>query len=803
MFRKNIMIAYRSLKKDAVYAITNLAGLTIGITCCLLIFSFVTYELSFDGFHTKKDHIYRVNYDVLMGGNQSLSPSVPVFVAPSLKNKFPEVEYAARFVPEWYPKTIRHGNVFFDEKGFAYADPEFFKIFDFKTVTGDPIVALSKPNELVITRDMAAKYFGKTDPIGQVLLFNDSKEFVVSAVIENIPSNSHLSFDFLASFHSIKGIDSLEKQEIWNNPNYSTFLVLKPATNVAALSKKVDGWVNPESSSGQTASKNSIHLRLEPLIKVHFNTQAFNYKNLLVTTDFKYVNIFITIALLVLLIACANYVNLSTAKATVRAKEVGIRKTIGASFGQLFIQFIAESFLLTLASVLISIIAVYALLPYLNNLLGKKISFYLFDSSFLPYLIGGTILVSILAGFYPSLVLSRFKPVETLKGTFTQASVSGIGIRKGLVVLQFMISVALILGTIIVRSQLSYMQSTKLGLDKDHVLVIHGNADISRKLDAFSTELKNISGVQDVALTWRSPFETVIGNGFSIKSNPTEGDDWHVVGGIAGDQHYLKTLGISLLAGRNFDPAKIKGDSTVNEFIVNESFLRHYQLKPEDVIGKKVILGLTGGGNIVGVMKDFHTSSLREAVGPIVLFNNPGYFGSILLRVGPGKLSAVLSNIEKVWHGISPSRPFAYSFLDEEYDTMYRTEQRLGILMSVFCGLAILITCLGLLGLTAFMVARRTKEIGIRKVLGASSIQITTILSKDFLILVLIAIVTASPIAWFAMNKWLQDFAYRINISWWIFALTAWIALFIAVLTVSFQSIKAAAANPIKSLRTE
>jgi putative ABC transport system permease protein len=803
MFKRNILTAFRSLKNDLPYTITNLAGLTLGITCCLLILSFVNYELSFDSFNTKEDRIYRMNYDITMGGAETVSPSVPVFVAPAVKNKFPEIEDVTRFSPAWSSRTIRHGNVLFDEKNFCYADPNFFKVFNFKALAGNLQTALNKPNTLVITKTMAEKYFGKTNPVGQVLLFNNEKNFIVTAVMEDVPSNSHLTFDFLTSFYSIDGFGSLEKQEVWNNPNYSTYLLLKPGTNVPALSKKIDDWVNPPTAGSQSVSQNSLHLRLEPLIDVHFNTEVLNYKNYFAVTDFKYIRIFIIVAILVLLIACANYINLSTAKASVRSKEVGIRKTIGASFLQLFTQFLTESFLLTLTAVFISVIAVKALLPYLNNLLDKDIPFYIFESNFILSLVAGIILISLLAGFYPSLVLSRFRPVETLKGNFAKTGGSGVSLRKSLVVLQFTISIALILGTFIVRSQLQFMQSTKLGLHKDHVLIIHGNTDLDKNLDAFAAELRNISGVKNVSLTWRSPFETVIGNGFSIKAHPASNDDWSTVGGIAGDQHYLSTLGISLITGRNFDPSKIKGDSTINEFIVNEAFISRYNLKADEAIGKQVVLGIAGEGTIVGVVKDFHTSSMHDLIQPIVLFNSPQWLSSALINVAPGKLSPVLSNIEKTWKGFVPMRPFNYSFLDEEYDALYRTEQRLGTLMSLFCSLAILVTCLGLLGLMTFIVANRTKEIGIRKVLGASVINITAMLSKDFLKLVIIAIVIASPLAWYFMNNWLQDFAYRVNIGWYVFLSTGVVALLIAFITISFQSIKAAIANPVKSLRSE
>jgi putative ABC transport system permease protein len=803
MFKNNIRIAWRFLRKDLSFSITNIAGLAIGITCCLLILSFVLFEWSFDGFHSKKDRIYRVNYDVLMGGNQVISPSVPVFVAPELKKRFPEIEQTCRFNTQWNSVTLSYGNVVFDEKKFCYADPAFFKIFDFKPVAGDVKTALSNPNMLVITKDMAKKYFGTADPIGKALLFNNKQEYVVKAVVENVPSNSHLSFDFITSFRSMTGFGDMEAKVEWSNPDYTTFLLLKPGINTKKLSDKIDAWVNPPNNRGEPVSQNTLHLRLEPLKNVHFNTQAYNYANQLSITDAKYITVFVTIAILVLLIACGNYVNLATAKTSVRAKEVAVRKTIGASFWQLFIQFLSESFILVLPAIFISIVAVSLSLPYLNNLLGKDIPFRLLERNFLLAIIGGWILLSLLAGFYPAIVLSRFKPVETLKGTIEKTGKSGVSIRKGLVVFQFTISMILILATMIVGLQLKYMQSEKLGFDQEHVLLINGNADLYKKLDAFSDELKKISGVQDVSLTWRSPFGTVVGNGFSIKSNPSTDDDWHIVGGIAGDQHYIPTLGISLLSGRNFDPAKIKKDSTINEFIVNEAFLRHYHLKADEAVGKKVILGLTGPGNIVGVMKDFHISSMHDKIEPVVLFNNPKYFGSVLLRIGPGQLPNVLAQIEKTWLGFVPKRPFSYSFLDDEYDAMYRTERKLGTLMFMLCGMAILITGLGLLGLVAFIITHRTKEIGIRRVLGASISSITALISKDFFGLIVLAIVIASPVSYYFMHQWLQDYSYRISISWWMFGLAAIIVIGVALFTISYHTVRAAKANPVKSLRSE
>lgn len=805
MLKNLLLLGFRALKNKPVYTMLNLAGLVIGMSSCLLILLYVNNELSFDRFHTKKDRIVRVNYDILMGGKQVVSPSVPVFVAPVVKNMFPEIEDATRVSREWRPRTIRYKDIMFDEPGFCYADPNFFKVFDFKGISGNLVDALDRPNTVVITNTMAKKYFGNANPLGEHITFNNKKEYEIAAVMEDVPANSHFSFNFLSSHYSLDGFDSLETKEQWNNPNYATYLLLKPQANVAALTEKIDHWVNPPAEGGD-ADQNTIHLPLEPLSEVHFNTQVSNFGNALVLTDKKYLSIFGAIAALILLIACVNYINLATARASQRAKEVGIRKTAGAGFWQLLFQFLMESCLLILPAVVVSVGVVYLALPVMNNVLDKAIPFRIFDPQILAGITAGWLLLSVVAGFYPALVLSRFKPIATLKGNYAQRGGSGLLLRKGLVVFQFAISTMLIVGTFIVQSQLRYMQSTKLGLDKAHVLLIRGNADLFDKLEAFATKLRSLSGVESAAQAWRSPFETVVGNGFSIKANPADGSDWHMVGGIAGDDQYLQTLGIPLISGRNFDPSKINAKTGVNEFIVNEAFLRHYSLKPEEAVGKEVMLGITaqrGTGTIVGVIPDFHISSLRDPVEPVVMFNNPEYFGSLLVRLRAGDIPAAMAGIENEWKSFVPSRPFNFTFLDEQYDALYRTEHKMGVLMSFFAGFAILVACLGLFGLSAFTAERRTKEIGIRKVLGASVPGITRLLAKDFLKLVVVAIVIATPLAWYGMDKWLADFAFRIEIQWWAFVLAGLAAISLAFLTVGFQSVKAALTNPVKSLRSE
>ncbi len=805
MLLNNLLLAFRALKTNGGYTLLNLAGLSIGLVSCLLIVLYISHELSFDDFHSKKERIVRVNYDVMMGGKQTVSPSTPVFVAPQLKSRFAEIEDATRFSSEWRPRTIRHGEIMFDEPGFCYADPNFFKVLDFKAVEGDLKTALGRPNTLVITEKMARKYFGNASPLGKILNFNNKKDYEITAVVEDIPANSHFTFDFLTSHYSLDNFAASENNVEWNNPDYTTWLLLRPGADPAALARKIEKWVNPEAGPGQ----NTLHLPLEPLTEVHFNTQAFNFSNQLRITDRGYLGIFGAIAALILLMACVNYVNLTTARASMRAKEVGIRKAVGARGGQLMRQFLSESFLLLLPAVLISVGLARVFLPTMNALLDQEIPFRLLEARFLAGIGAGWLLLSALAGLYPAFVLSRFRPMAALKGQPDRYNVAGPMLRRGLVICQFAISTLLIVGAVVVRAQLDFMQTKKLGLDKEQVILLRGNIELVKQLEPFCEQLRALSGVESVARAGRSPFETVIGNGFSLDPYPAHDDDWHIVGGVSADAHYLHTLDIQLLAGRNFDPAKIRGDSTVNEFIVNEAFLKHYNLTAEEALGRKCLLSNAaqrGPGTIVGVVRDFHTASLRGKVEPVVMFNDPAYlhFASILVRVGKGQnMPGVLSQMEAVWKSVAPMRPFNCIFLDEQYDALYRTERRMGSLMSLFSGFAILVACLGLFGLAAFMSERRTKEIGIRKVLGASVASITALLARDFMKLVLIAIVIASPPAYYFMNKWLADFAYRIDIQWWMLAAAGVAAVAVALLTVGFQSVKAALANPVKSLRSE
>jgi putative ABC transport system permease protein len=799
MIKNNLLLIIRTLRKNTGYTLFNLVGLTIGLTACLLIVLYISHERSYDQFHSQKDRLYRINYDVLMGGEQVVSPSVPVFVGPQLKQRFAEIADMTRFSTEWRPRTIRYQDRFFDEPDFAYADPNFFDLFDFKSVEGDLKTALARPNSLVITRSMAEKYFGRENPIGKSLNFNNLKEYEVTAVIEDVPANSHFTFSFLASHYSLQDYATSENNIHWNDPNYTTWLLLQPDTDLAGLAQKIEDWIYPPE---ENVVERSIHLPIEPINAAHFNTSVSNFADKLAVTDGRYLDIFGVIALLILCIACMNYINLTTAQAAVRAKATGIRKVLGAKWYQLIAQFLGESMVLLLPVFLLSIGLTSVLLPTLNNLLDKRIPFLLLESRFVLGLLMAWVLLSLLAGIYPALVLAKSKPMNTLKGAAGVEKQSGFALRKVLVVVQFAISTALIVGSIVIGWQLRYMQTEYLGFDKDQVVYLRGNAELREKMIPFCAQLRGLSGVEGAAPIWRSPLETVIGNGFSLDPNPKDGSDWHLVGGIGADEHYVSTLGLSLLAGRNFDPTKARGDHPSTEFIVNEAFLKHYNLTAADAIGRQC--RMSNIGTIVGVIQDFHTTSLRAEVGPVVLYNEQGAFSSAMFRIGAGQdPRIVLAQVEQAWKSTVPMRPFNPIFLDDQYDKLFRTEQRMGALMSIFTGLAVVVACLGLLGLATFVIHQRTKEIGIRKVLGATVAGITSLLAKDFLKLVLIAIVIASPIAYYFMDQWLADFAYRIELQWWMFAVAGVLAVVIAFLTVGAQSVRAALANPVKSLRNE
>jgi putative ABC transport system permease protein len=793
MLKNYFKIAFRNLWRHRVFSLINILGLTVGMTACFLIFLYVRFELSYDKFHSKGDRIYRIICDIKTP-TETMKPGGPSWaVGPHLMGGFPQVEAAVRTTDD--ELLVRKGNVKFQEKKSLWADSSFFQVFDFKLIKGNPHTALNDPLNVVFSESAVKKYFGNTDPIGQtILLTGDGFTAKVTGVMKDIPENSMIQADMLVSMNTLtrKLNPNLDNQ--WGNYGNRTYVLLKPGTNAAAFEKQIPAFL--EKMNGTEMKQLNMYptLMLEKFPEAYLHSTR-NDSN---SGSIKNVYIFSIVAVFILLIACFNFVNLTTARSAERAKEVGIRKVVGAGRRQLTAQFIGESVMICIIAFILTLGAAALLLPSFNQLAGKTLSKGVFDNwQFIGILFLAGIGIGLLAGIYPALVLSSFKPVTVLKGRFATGT-KGILLRKGLVISQFTISIALIISTIIVYLQMNFMRSQDLGFSKDQMMVINSNGDPAR--DAFMHAVEGLPNVKSVSMSSSVPGGGNMGAYSKIQNVKGEMQianlDLYFV-----DFDYLKQFNIKMAAGRMFSRQFMT--DTTQAMILNESAVKSFGYRSaRDAVGRD--FNQWGRqGKIIGVMKDFHFKSLQEEIKPLSMRIEPNGCSLVSVKVSGNNLPSTISAIESKWNALIPARPFSYFFLDEFFDEQYKSEQRFGKLFLNFAILAIIISCLGLLGLASYSTMQRTREIGIRKVLGATIPNIVNLLSRDFLTLVGFAIIIASPIAWFAMHKWLQDFAYRIPISWWIFAVAAVAATIIAILTVSFQAIKAAVANPVKSLRTE
>lgn len=793
MIKNYFKIAFRNLWKHKVFSFINIMGLTVGMSACLLISMYVSFELNYDAFHSKADRIYRVVTDVITPSETIHAGVTSWAYGPTIQREFPEVEAYARISGGSF--LVRKGDIKFQEEGSVFADSALFKVFDFPLLKGDPRTALTEPLSLVFTEKGAKKYFGDNDPLGQTLLLSgDGLPAKVTGVMKDIPENSQIKGDMFISMSTLtqrfnKGID-----DEWGNFGATTYLLLRPGASSSALEKKFPAMVERGAASVMKETKMSYKLFLEPLLAVHLHsTRDVSEKG---SMDNVYV--FSVVAVFILLIACINFVNLTTARSAERAREVGVRKVVGATKALLARQFVIESIMLCLIAFVFAVILSTALIPLFNNLSGKIITTGIFDApSFLAAMLGGSVLIGILAGVYPALVLSSFEPVVVLKGRFT-TSVKGILLRKGLVTVQFAISIALIIATMIVYVQMNYMRNRDLGFTKDQMLVVKTEGDPRRQ--AFKESLTGLAGVKATALSSGVPGSGTRGAYSQIENK--SGDmqasnlDLYFV-----DFDYIPQFGFKMAAGRPF--SRDFGTDTTQAMVVNEAAVKLLGYsKPEEAIGRR--FNQWGReGKIVGVVRDFHFRSLQEAIKPLTMRIEPGGTEMVSVKIEGRDVKQAVAAIEQKWKQLVPERPFSYFFMDEFFDRQYRAEERFEKLFFNFAVLAIFISCLGLLGLASYSTMQRTKEIGVRKVMGASVASIVGLLSKDFLKLVLISFVVASPLAYLGMDRWLQNFAYRTDIYWWIFGLAAVLSVTIAFATVSFQSIRAALMNPVKSLRSE
>jgi len=784
MFKNYLKIAMRNLLRRKAFSVINIAGLAIGIACCLFILLYVQDELSYERFHKNAKRIYRLVDDQSFAGQFVTSAALPPAWASLLMDQLPEVENAVRIRSlDLASPLIVYGEKRFYENAVWWIDSTFFQVFNFEFLEGRAEQALSAPDAVVITEKVAKKYFGDETALGKALVYNDEKTVQVAGVIKK-RHDTHLKFDFALQIPSI--------QSRWW---VRTYLLLRESASPAELEKKLAGFLK-DNYQGQDATSFRYTPQLQPLtdIHLHSNVQAELGPN----GNIAYVYIFLAIAFLILLVACINFMNLATARSAQRAREVGMRKVLGAHRWQLAWQFLSESVLTALIAMLLALLLVELVLPVFNASTGKALHFdYLDNRLTFLVLLGIVLLVSLLAGSYPAFFLSAFQPVKVLKGKFATGA-QGTLLRKGLVVAQFAISIIMLIGTGVVYDQLEYVKNKRLGFNKEHVIAVSSRApEINRRCEALKAELLQNPKIVSIAFAQGLPGRRITSFRYTMPGNREEEK---LMTAFAVDHDFIKTLGIKIVAGRDFSK-EFGADSTA--FILNEAAVQ--ALGWEDSLGRQIgVTYFNKMGTVAGVAKDFHFASLHQTIEPAVLqVMPPGFFAVMAVRVRGDHLPETLAFLESRWKQSAPNHPFEYYFLDKDFDSLYRSEERLGQLFGYFSLLAILVACLGLFGLAAYAAEQRTKEIGVRKVLGVSVAGIISLLSNDFVKLVAFANVIAWPMAYFAMNLWLQDFAYRIDLGWRVFVLAGGLALMIALLTVSTQAIKAALANPVDSLRYE
>jgi len=810
MIKNYFKIAFRSLWKNKGYSTINILGLAVGLATCLVIILYVVDELSYDRFYKNAANIYRINSDIRFGGSNLHITQTSDMMGQLLKKDYPQVEEYTRIYNNNGSKLIKKGSDFIEEAKVANVDSTFFRIFNLPVIDGNTSTALDEPNTVVVTASAAKKYFNDVHIVGKSIEEKDGQSTIpykITAVIKDIPHNSHLNLEF---FFSMKNVNYQWGQT--TSHNFHTYIALRPGTDYKAFQKNfaayIDKYVLPEAKAFMNINSmdefrkagNYLDYNLIPLTKIH----SYSDYNFEITPpgNIQYVYIFGAVALFILLIACINFINLSTARSASRAKEVGIRKTLGTERKTLITQFLVESMLTVVFALLIAIAITWLILPFFNNVAGKSIQVNeLLSPKILTVIITLPFVVGLLAGSYPAAFLSRFNPITVLKGN-TNTSYKKSNLRNALVVFQFTASIILIIGTITVFKQLNYIQTRKVGFIKDQVLIINGTYGLGNNMQSFKDAVLAMSGVKNGTISSFLPVSSSARNDNTYSKeavmdskNGIGMQTWTV------DYDYIKTMGMEIIKGRNFSKEFADSNST----IINETTAKF--LGYEDPVGEKIYTFTDNNGskiayNIIGVVKNFNFESLRENIGPLCMrLGTQGAFGSF--KIEAGKAKNLIAQVESKWKTMSAGLPFSYRFLDDSFDDMYRNEQRIGKLAISFAILAIFVACLGLFGLATYMAEQRTKEIGIRKVLGASVGNVVNMLSKDFIILVLISSVFAFPIAWWAMHNWLEDFVYRINIGWWIFIAAGAIAFLIALITVSSQAIKAALANPVKSLRTE
>jgi putative ABC transport system permease protein len=804
MFRNYMKIALRNLVREKGYAIINIAGLTIGIASCILILLFITNELTYDRHHEKADRIYRVGVEAVFGDSHILSALTSGAMKDALDYEFSEVEQSTRLSYLARP-VIKLGDRSFVEENFFYADSNFFNVFSVPLISGDPATALTRPNSMVISSETARRYFGSENPIGKTLQVNELQVMVVSGVMENFPNNSHFRCDFIGSMETIRN-NQAAYWEYWTNSELYTYILLDERSAISEFEDKIQElvykYVGPEVEKVMGIDLESFEagggryrFYLEQLPDIHLYSKADN--QLTPGGNISYIYFFSIIAFFILIIACINFMNMATARYANRAKEVGVRKVVGSTRGQLMQQFLSESVLISLIAIIFAMTIVELTLPYFNQLTLKELHIsYINNWAVLPLLLLFGVLVGIIAGSYPAFFLSSFKPVSVLKAQ-ARSGVSSNAFRKILVVLQFTITIALLTGTFLVSEQLDYWQSRDQGYDKEGILIIKRTNILGEQQQAFRDEILHNTNILNASYCSSVPGYSF--GGTSLHRHGASAEELVQTGHMYADVYYLETIGMELAEGRFFSDEFGTDNEAV---VVNESFVRLMGL--DDPVNQRVVFAhLNLISPVIGVMKNANFESMHRSIRPMTISKLNGIGWLMAVRIENENIPAIISFLEETWRSFAPDSPFIYSFLENDLMELYSQEMRTGRIFTVFSVLAIFIACLGLLGMASFTAEKRTKEIGIRKAMGAPVSSIYTLLTKEIVYLVVFATVIAWPVTWYVMNNWLNNFAYRIDPGIMTFALSTIIAFIIAVLTVSYQARKAAIANPVDSLKYE
>lgn len=806
MFKNYLKTSLRNLWRYKGFSAINIASLTIGIIGCLVIGLFVWDEKQYDKSIPGGENVYRIYEEWYRTTGDAKGASVPPAYATFLKQQYPEVDTTLRILMSGDRYLMELGEKKgYEEKGW-FAESSFFRVFPFKFVAGKPLTALTDPNAIVLSEDLANRYFGKEDPINKTIKI-DKDDFVVKGVFVK-PSHFHFDINYLMALPAAQL--PAARMEKWTWHQFYTYVKLKPGTDAQQLQQKFQAHVKKEIFPTLEQEGSTFLPFFQPLKDIHLKSADFVHDNAIRGNE-TYVNALIIIAIFVLVIACFNFINLATARSFRRAMEIGIRKVVGADRKQLILQFIGETVLLSLFAMILATVVTLFIIPSLNDFTGKSITFNPFTKPLLGLLIlSAGILIGILAGVYPALVLSGFQPIKVLKNMkLVGTGNSTAWLRQALVVVQFALSALLIVSTIIVYKQTRFLNDKDLGFNKEQVLYFQVRGDAERNLETFKSELRRSPNIVSVTSGYGLPGDTYAGDGITVPGK--EGEKEYPANVFIGDHDYIKTLGLRIIAGRDF--SRDRATDEREAFIINETAVKELGFgTPEKAINQPLnwkewapadSLQPVKKGKVIGVVQDFHYKSLHEKVTTSVIQIYPQVTFKVAVKLKTAEIKNTIAYIKDIWNKFSPGYPLDYKFMDETYGKMYLSEQKLSTLLWIFAVMAILIGCMGLFALAAFSAEQRIKEIGIRKVLGASVVNLTALLAKNFLRLVLIAFLLAFPVAWWAMNNWLEDFPYRVSLSWWVFAVAGIASLLIALITVSFQAIKAAIANPVKSLRTE